>query len=644
MRVLLVLIIALALASPAAAQPEDGPTVARFGNVELFVYDEDEPGRFCDGFKVDGEIRRSGCGPVPTPGDRLDARIGTVESGERSFSGGVVTADTATVELEVARGARVRGATVSGAGYTGRYQGKLAFFLVETTAAVTETSEEPVLLRRFDAQGKLIGAAAGGHEGPTVGGPVTLLRRGPIRVSALARREFSPSVIEIDRTERRVCLDVAHHRGSSGGSCARPGPFQPPLSLQADPQCGRYGTIVSGFTRADVAQVVLTLGSGRRLRVATQDLAALTPAVRGVATLAPVGEAVRHARAFDAAGRFIDRQALGAAPSARKCPRGFGISSTLSFASFPFGEADRAAPAEGQQVVAQGPLGSRLLAREEGEYLCLGVDRLAADRRDCSVPQPQGFFADTFVHAGAATTGVGGTLPEGAAAVRVEFDDRERVTAAISDGGEYTGRYRGHLRFFLAEAPGRRRVTEIVTLDPAGRVLSIFPGPDAAPLRPSVFFRGRGFRISGAAYDFRFKFPGDALERERGTCVALTLGRERPTHEHCSPLDHESLVGRVACAPRLGVLLGKLTKGLLGVRVRLAGGSSLASRTIRVPRRFGGGRLWVLAVPARAKIVRLRFLGRRPRSRFDPRPRPAGAYSVAAPSRQCGYGLPEPTF
>lgn len=236
-------------------------------------------------------------------------------------------------------------------------------------------------------------------------------------------------------------------------------------------------------------------------------------------------------------------------------------------------------------------------------------------------------MAPPVVRTTATSTATAGLVPPGAAAVRLVFGGGKPVTAAISDGGEYTGAYRGHVRFYLATAAGRRRVTEVQTLDARGRLVSVTPGPDAGPGALREVARGRGHRILGARYTFRFKSPGERLSTQRATCFVVATRRERASRDDCMPLFGPFRIGRVACSPRRGLIVGKGR----GARLQLAGGGTISSRAIAVPRRLGGGRLWLLEIPAGARVKRLRVGGK-----WQP-------YPVPPPRRQCGYAL-DPTF
>lgn len=640
-RPLIALAVLLCLAPPAAAQEENAVVVARHGAVELAAHDDSRS--LC--MDLRGERGEAGtCGNPLTP---YEGGVVVLDDGERRFVGGAVPSrdGTASVEVEYADGDRARASTIAGEAYTGRFRGRVVFFIAETTAARPEPEEEPVLVRRFDAAGKLIGAAPGGHEGGTVAGPRTVYRRAGTAVAATATRSFAPSVLQVDRLERRVCLSIEHRDGSgSGGNCTGTGPAYPGLELHTDRPCGR-GAVVHGFAAPDAAVLEVTLGSGRRRRVPTYDLTDLGTAARAVVYVAPLREAVRRARALDEAGAEVGEQAIGAAP-AQRCGQHGGSSSSFSVFHRDTTGIETAAPADGQQVALAGAGGSRLLLRDEGEdHLCVGVGELAAGKHDCMVPPPSPFFPAFDVDTGAERTAVGGIAPAGAAIVRIVLAGGRKVDAVLGDGGDYTGRFRGHLRFFLAETPGRRGVMAIETYDALGNLVSALPGPGAETPPPRTFARRGGVRIFGSRYDFRIKLPEERVQRIRGTCIGMAMGSERPSAHACGYVGPYNFSGRVACSPRLGVMMGRLTGAMRGVRVTLADGRTIASQTVRIPRRLGGGRVWVLTIPRAARIVRLRYLGQRPRlGRHGPRPAAAGRYALPSPAAQCGYALPDPTF
>ena len=641
MRLFVALLLVLLAAVPADAQ--DGATVARNGDVQLLVHDDgddgDERRSLCLDLRVNDDDASGTCGTAPT-GRMSSLTLGATTPSRSFFGGAVPAAGTAEIELEFGRGERVRARTVVGEAYTGDFAGQVAFFLAETTGVQRAPTrdgdqDEPVLIRRFDVEGNLIGASSASEEGgPTIAGPQTLKRVSGLTVTASASRRFAPSVIQLDRTETVVCLNVQRAtEGGGGGTCAGTGPALPRLALVPQRECGR-GLLMTGFTGPEVKAVELTLGSGRRMRTDTLDVSALGTPARAVVALVPPGQAARSARALDAAGKVVDTQSLLTAPVPRRCEDGNGGWLAL------YGHSPTALPsAEAGQVVAGAAPGPRLVARDDGDHLCLGIDDFASDAHECLVPPPETDFPQQIERRTAAYSAVAGLVPHGAATVRVVFEGGVRVNAEISEGGDYAGRYGGHVRFYLAHTAPGRSLELIETFDAAGNLLSSLPGPDAGASRPRTVARGRGYRVTASRYDFRFKFPGQPTERSRGTCFSLAFRGRSPDPSHCMPLEHGFVLGEVSCSPRRGAVVGHMTKGLRGVRFELAGGGHIDARIIRVPRRLGGGRLWLLDIPPRARVARLRYIGRLPKERFGPRPQKVRAYPLPAPRRQCGYAL-----
>jgi hypothetical protein len=615
---------AIALAFFSLAASADAATVARLGEVTFEITDGKD-GELCSALSS-GDGNRSGtCGTAPL--GRMDAEMLPFATRSASYLGGAVPAGTAQVELEYTDGKRVRGRVTTGPEYTGRQAGKLVFFLIDVTGAVGTTEDRPVLLRRFDEAGTLVGAAGGRADTP-IAGPVRLLRRAGATVNAHAERHFAPTPLQLDRTDRSICIGVERATGG-GGTCTDPHPFTPKLLVEASQRCGS-ATILAGFAAPDVTRVDAVLGSGRTVTIRTRELPELGTPLRAVAGVLPRTQAVREAIALDAAGKEIGRQPLGAPPSGRRCAGRNGTSTSVGTGGFDlFDEDFAAAPPDGQQVVLEDG-DAQLLARDEGDYLCVDVARLAADKRDCAIPPVEDDFPTILRHATAARTAAGGLVPAGGARVTVEFDGAQPVEAAIGEGG-YTGTYRGHVRFYLARLAGRHRVTAVRTYDAAGALLTSFPGPDFTGFaQPATLRRGPGYRLFGGRFDFEVKFPGRPADRTQGGCVGLDVD-DLP--ELCEPLgDFEGHFGWISCKTRRGVLVGRITRNRRGVRLTTAGGQVLRSRTVTVPKRYGGGRVWVLEIPRTARVTRFAFTGGKAR-----------AYDLPAPRSQCGYGPPDAT-
>jgi hypothetical protein len=88
----------------------------------------------------------------------------------------------------------------------------------------------------------------------------------------------------------------------------------------------------------------------------------------------------------------------------------------------------------------------------------------------------------------------------------------------------------------------------------------------------------------------------------------------------------------VGCTPRVAVLTGTLARGTRAVLAVLRGGRTLRARIMRLPKRLGGSRVWVLAPPRAARVKALRFDHRR------------APFPLLPAARQCGYRMAAPSI
>jgi hypothetical protein len=243
----------------------------------------------------------------------------------------------------------------------------------------------------------------------------------------------------------------------------------------------------------------------------------------------------------------------------------------------------------------------------EADRLCAGLDRLLADGSDCALPSVHGEDAVGMADEGIVTA----VLPAEVARVRLPGG---REVPAVE--GAYSGRYAGKVRFLLARSrtgPDDR----FRLLDSAGAVIGTLPvfdpgaldqEPVAGPVRLAS---GRGWTLSA--------------ERHRhGACTFLTVGGEE---EFCfgGLPGTEEVYAAVGCSPRVAVVTGPLPRGSRAVHAVLRGGRTLRARVVAIPRRFGGGRAWVLALPRVARVKALRLDGARV------------PFPLLPASEQCGY-------
>ncbi len=604
----------LVLAAPASAAEvariDGGSLDARDRRGDLCLRVSEGPAEFEGGAGT--------CGRAPWRPRR--SSLVTWVADERLLVAGAAPAAITRAEAELSDGRRIGFDTVAGPGYRGRYAGKLRFFLA--SLPLTDPSDDDggglVAVRLFGADGSLQGVAVSEYLGTAVGRRRVLLReragRNSTSVTGESRRRVVSTPLQLDRTEVLTCIAVRERGeyGESGSSttCRDSGPSRETLAVFPTAGCDGLRTVLSGFVGDAVTAVRLRLGSGRVREVRTRTLFdAQGREHRYLATAVPRGEAVRSVSAVGARAGYD----LGEAPSGLPCSgsASFGI---LRYFAFP-APGTEPAPAGGEQVVAESE-GHRLVVRDgPADRLCAGIDRLLADQSDCQLPAVNGENAFGLATAGV----VSAVLPS--EVVRVRLPDGREV--ATVEGG-YSGRYAGTVRFLLAEATAGLE-DRFRMLDSAGAVIGTLPvyDPDLFADEPTFLSSarlagGRGWRLAAARHRY-------------GTCVTLTLRGEHPecvAHLSTNGEDYR-IHAAVTCTPRLAVMAGTLPRGARAVRAVLPGGRTLRARVVRVPRRYGGGRAWVLALPRTARVRAVRVEGGRSRGR-----RP---FVLLPAADQCGY-------
>jgi len=598
----------LALAAPAGAAE-----VARIDGWRLDARDDRRSG-FC--LRLESTARDLGgggsgtCGPSPWRPGR-SSLIAWV-SGSDLVVAGAVPVGVARAEAELVDGRRVGFDTVEGPRYRGRLAGRLRFFVAAMPAADPRDDETGglVAVRFRGADGSPQGIAGADHDGARIGPRRVLLRekaRGrSITVIGETQRRIAPAAGALDRVEELTCL-VTRSRGSGGGGstvCHEPGPNRPTLLVFPTSGCDGVRTVVSGFVGDDVTAVRMRLGSGRVREARTRTLRDRHGGThRYLATTVPRGEALRSVRSVGAEGGYE----IGEAPSGLPC---LATGGWFAVASYLFASERGAAarPPAGDERVAAELDGHRLLVRDAGaDRLCAGLDRLLADGSDCLLPAAFGEDAVGFASAGH----VAAVLPAEVARVRLP-GGREVPTIE----GAYSGRYAGAVRFLLARSSGGSG-DRFRTLDAAGRVIGTLPviapdAPDEKPVAgPVKVAAGRGWTLS-------------ALRHRFGSCTFLTIGGEAEFCLADAPGADEAYAV-VGCSPRVAVITGPSARGAREVRAFLRGGRTLRARIVRIPRRLGGGRAWVLGLPRTARVKALGVDGLRVR------------FPLLPAADQCGY-------
>lgn len=555
-----------------------------------------------------------------------------MEAGQmrRVFFGGAVPAAAATVELGFGRAQPVRFATSESAAFTGTYAGRLRFFVGEqlVPAAIGEALEEDGVgdIRLYDAAGELIGV-------PRQRLPrrsVRLYNRrlpggGRLRATAHLVTRLAPVPGQPARTHEMLCVALAGDSTPDGDSldCQPPGPRAEQARLAGRRGCGAQPTTIAGILPTPVRTLVAVLGSGRRSRVATRPAPFGRPG-RVVAAALPRGEALRRVLTLDSAGRVLQTLAARAAPPDRRCARGAtDANDDITIADEL--EPSRGTP-EGTQTAAALPGGPRIVMREQGEEICLGIDRLALDGSGCILaPFSSRISGLGQLRGPAGVLVLAGAFNARVASIELTLDDKRTLRLPTAAGTEYSGRWRETTRFVLTALPAGRAATAATLLDADGRPL----GP-AQTEEPDVASEaGRTLIRTGSA-----RLRADRFRDSTGTyaCLAPLFGRRYALADECVLLvdgsDSELFVA-ASCAPRTTLLGGFARRGVRRVEIRLTSGRVVRPRLVAVP----GLRGRAFLVRTGVGVARVRFVGHRRNS--------SDGDTIATPlvsaTKQCGY-------
>jgi hypothetical protein len=558
--------------------------------------------------------------PPVWPDDATIATASVETSGSSTlvYFGGAVTAEAAAVELTFKGGVAVRVPTVAGEAYAGREAGRVRFFLGEATLA-EDTDDDPELVRLFDAAGAVIGVP---RRSPLPSQSVRVLRRriGHALVRAWVRlgTEVSPLPGAPEHREERLCTEVGVQSVGDEPSVACQD-LDVPLEIGGRRGCGRVPTTLAGFVPTGTDRLDVTLGSGRRVGVAARSIPFGRPG-RMVATFLPRGEAIRSATALAADGRVLARGAVRVAPPDRRCGTDYRYDDWSFYGDL---EERPGLPPETEEAATLGAGGPRLLVRDSGERLCLGIDTLDLNGLDCSAPPTGGDDSDDL-YADAERGLVAGVFPARVAMVELAFlgGARTRVPAVAATG--YTGRYRDAVHFVLAAVPAGRFVIEATLLDGAGRWLgtAYVSGPDddrALVGRPSTILRAGSSRLVTGTFSTPLE------PKRRGRCIAID-------DEDCLdsggiPTEANSVNVRVRCDRRRTVVFGVARHGVSRVDIMLAGGRRVQAKVAA----FGAQKVYLAALGPRIAVTGVHFTGG---------PATNGHTFVLpgrAPADQCGY-------
>ena len=545
--------------------------------------------------------------------------------------GGAVSAVAAAVELGFAGGQVLRLPLLAGDAYTGRYAGRVRFFLGEVTLAAKDADDDPALVRMLDASGAVIGVA----RSPTPTRSVELLRRRAggtlLRFNATLTSWLAPLPGAPERRADDVCLSVAV-RGPVGEREAACQASDRSLMLGGRRGCGRVPTTLAGFAPAATRTLAVRLGSGRTIHLPTRAAPFGRPG-RSVTAVLPRGEAIRKAWALDGAGNTLASGELLVAPPDRRCDRE-PTAERLEQWDFSSGDpAPRLGTPPGTEVAAAAGA-VRLLVRDAGEQLCVGVDQLDLDGGDCFRPRFNGRQGDGGLYVDSKRGIVAGVYPAQVAAVSVRFRGGGTVRVSATDGLAYTGRYRGAVHFVFASTPLDKQVIGATLLDATGRnigrVVADGPARDLTligrPSRALSVGSGRSaVRVVVGAKVSHF-FP-------RGlACLGVEFGRARGRcDDDLDVIDANTVTARVTCGRRRTVVFGIARRAIRRVEITLANGQRVRPRLVAFPRASTSS-VFLAVFPSRVAVTRVRFLGRH---QFDSPD--TAVLPTRAPARQCGY-------
>jgi hypothetical protein len=479
----------------------------------------------------------------------------------------------------------------------------------DTSFAIIRAHGPSPILRFRDASGDLIGAwqRSGGFDALPRGEAVH--RADAVRLLAYRARELRPDPLEIDRIVRDSCVDFQRFRYHTALCLDLSG--EPHVTPVVVPPCRHAPGLLGGMVPAVTQRVVVVLGNGDRRRT---DVLPLPPRYGTQSFLLPLpdGQAIQRVTAYDDAGQVVARKAVMAEPPPPHCPAAGGGELT-SDTSVEF-DAPRS-PGGGQVAAADGE--HRLVVADAGDPqgLCAGVDVMPVHSA-CRRPSPDPAANTVFRQDGA----VAGVLGNEVASVDLLLTDGTTRTVPTTAGEDYTGRYAGRLRFFLAVVP-RGVVRRAVLRDTAGHRLA------AGPVRvadPKVVGRRTLAGLRVAALEAAGGIDAQARPRLCVRLEGVSLGELARLRDQLLCDDRARDAQALALAPcdrPRSALVGVIPRSARDIRVRLADG-----RVVRpLLAKLGRALLWIARPPRRAAVAAVVYRHHRIPLRLPPR------------ARQCGY-------
>jgi hypothetical protein len=462
---------------------------------------------------------------------------------------------------------------------------------------------------------------------PLTGPSVRVLSRrvrggATLHVTAILRREVTPVPGSPGRIDARLCLKATAAGRAADEVCQPPDRATSRLRLGGARGCAGRPTVVAGFVPAQATALIAVLGDGRSVRLATRPTPYGRPE-RIVAGALPPGQALRRVQAVDGSGRVLAGASALVAPPDRRCGP-----SSFTFTVTDFTDAALGTPA-GTQVAAALPGGPRLVVREQGDLICLGLDRLALDGSDC-VPVPfsrrQGLELGTIRQPSGTIVAVA-ALPARVATVVLKLDDKSTMRIPTVPGSEYTGVWRADVRFLLAALPSGRLADEAALEDAEGRrldqyTIEDFEGPTERAGRTLLRAGSTRLRVDHGT------FPGDTRSYP---CLALVIGGRTAGSERCFGfLDEDTRLFAIAsCSPRTTILFAAVTRRVRRIDVRLTSGRVLHPRLVAIP----GTQARTFLVRTAASVSQVHFQGQR----RDADDEDTIVTPIVGARAQCGY-------
>jgi len=438
-----------------------------------------------------------------------------------------------------------------------------------------------------------------------------------MRFSASLDTHDDPLPLDLMHRSEELCLTVRTGAGEQQAhalyaACQDTPAGSQALRLGGLRGCGAQPTTLAGFVPADTRDVEIVLGSGRHERYGTRATPFGRPE-RVVTVILPSREAIRTVTARDAAGHVLVRGNVGAAPPDRHCTTGARV---WGFLSDP--PAVRLGIPPGTEVAESDSGGPRLLVREVGDQVCVGVDALALDGSDCEEPPFNSRFAELLTtRYPDGRTAVAGVFAAKTASLNIRLADGTPVPLPVSEPAGYTGRWHSALRFAFTVLPPGSPPAGGDLLDAAGHRIGTAEADHCActaARRFDTVMARAGVRLTASGH-------GD------DACIALTERSRQPTD--CQEFTDNGAAADavVTCAPRRTVVFGITPHGSRRVELRLDSGQ----RILAPVRRYGGDHLFLTVLPASTAVRRVRFLGVRGKSTV--------AMPLYGAARQCGYGF-----